>query len=348
MTQLDHPKLENARLRCVAVRPETSAAKTYVFELEDDEEFGFKAGQFLTFVFDIDGIEELRSYSLSSSQLQSKRLSITVKKVEGGRVSNWLFDNMTVGVQVLASGTHGQFHCDGTDDAPLLLLTAGSGITPAASMMRSFSDLGSTRDVVFLHYASSPSDMIFADELRHWARTIPNARIIPLVTRPDAYSGWVGPVGRPSVPQLQGLVPDIARRKVYCCGPETFMDAIGSMLPDLHVSPENFLTESFGESAVPAMQDLPAPASSQLSATFTRSGKTVAVSTEQTLLSAAQAAGIRVQTSCKKGACGTCRVKIEGGTVDIRHDGGISQREIDNGFALACCSYATSNVVIKA
>ncbi len=348
MTQQDHPKLEDTVLRCVAIRPETPTARTYVFEMEQAGGLAFKAGQFLNFTFDIDGTEELRSYSLSSSPVQSKRLAITVKKVEGGRVSNWLFENLKVGAQVRASGANGQFHWGDTDDAPLLLLTAGSGITPAASMMRSFSDTGSTRNVVFVHYASSRGDMIFADEMRLWARTIPNAQIIPLITRPEAYSGWVGPVGRPTVAQLQGLVPDIGRRKIYCCGPEAFMETVEKMLPELQVDPENFVTESFGASAD---SDVPVPqntSSTQLSATFSRSGSSVPISTEQTLLSAAQAAGVRVQTSCKKGACGTCRVKIESGSVDIRHDGGISQREMDKGFALACCSYATSDVVIRA
>ncbi len=114
------------RLRCIGVRPETAMAKTYSFVIEGGGAPSFHAGQFFNFVFEIDGQQLRRSYSISSPDTRSQSLSITVKRDPKGYVSNWLFDNMEVGRTISATGPLGQFHCaDLPADAPLLLITAG-------------------------------------------------------------------------------------------------------------------------------------------------------------------------------------------------------------------------------
>ena len=331
-------------LECVAVRQETPEAKSYVFALPPELP-GFDPGQFLNFVFEIDGEAHPRSYSVSSSALVRGRAAITVKRTKGGRVSNWLFGTMRPGLKVRASGPVGQFCCGLEPAGPILLLTAGSGITPAASMLRSLADIASQADVVLVHFASSADDMIFADEMRHWTCRLPGLRAIPVVTRHRPGGGWVGPVGRLSTELLQGLVPDLTARRVYCCGPAGFMELAGKVVRQIGLSDDRFRTESF-DAAPDEEAEVTDGGAVSYSVSFARSGVTGPIAAETTLLKAAKALGARIQSSCGKGVCGTCRVKLLSGTVDLRHQGGIKQREIDQGFILACCSRPTSDVLV--
>jgi glycine betaine catabolism B len=335
-------------LRCVATRQETPLTKSYSFAPAAGNGFEFSPGQFLNLTFTIEGEEHVRSYTVSSSSLLRRNLTITVKRADGGRVSNWLFEQLSEGDTVLASEPRGMFSCGLEPSQPILLLTAGSGITPAASMLRSLADQGSQADVTLIHFADSPEQMIFREEMAHWARGLPRARIIPVVTRPRPFGGWVGVSGRISRDLLAGLVPDLAIRQVYCCGPVGFMDVARTFASELGVGADRFLTESFFNSSDNADET---PSDTQAAVTFeinfNKSGMLIKSDPSVSVLKAAMLAGVRLQSSCGKGLCGTCRVKLKSGKVEMKHQGGIRQREIDQGFILACCSKPLSNLVIE-
>lgn len=335
-------------LECVAVRQETADAKSYVFKRLDGERLPFLPGQFLNFEFDLDGVCEPRCYSISSSSAHDTRFSITVKRVPGGRVSNWLFERCSPGMRVNATGPVGVFTSEPTTPRKLLFLSAGSGATPIASMMRSFADHGHDADVALLHFDRSPEDMIFRDEMRTWARLVPKSRIIAIAADPTPGSGWVGPTGMISLELLKALVPDFAARSVYACGPQGFMRAARSHCLVGGVREADFHEESFDiGSVVEAAQDpLETVSAVEFDVQFSKTGKSTKCAAGMTLLKAAQAVKVRIQTSCGKGVCGTCRVKLVSGTVEMNHGGGIRQREIDQGFVLACCSKPTSDIVV--
>lgn len=335
-----------ARLVCVAVRTETPNAKSYTFTTIEGRAPDLDPGQFLNLIFRINGQDVLRSYSVSSSAHRAERLTITVKRVENGLVSNWLFDNLKVGDEVVSLGAAGVFSCGTAQGGPLLLLTAGSGITPAAAMLRSMIDSGLDRDLVLLHFATERDESIFHDEMAHWARNLPRARIIPVMTRPAPLSGWVGASGRLSEPLLAGLVPDVATRHVFCCGPAGFMETARTIARAVGVSDDRFITESFETGQDVDDGGEAGPISDGFMVSFTKSGKEVHCDAASTVLKAAKAADVRILSSCNKGVCGTCRVKLVSGTVEINHQGGIRQREIDQGYILACCSRPTSNISV--
>ena len=333
-------------LVCRAVIAETLTAKSYVFGLQTGERLAFDPGQFMTFTFMAGGRPHTRCYSISSSAGRDALIAITVKKVEGGLVSNWLFDNLRVGDQVRAEGPVGLFTPGQHPMAPLLLLSAGSGITPVASMIRTFADRALDADVVFLHFARSAEDIVFRDEMASWAKVLPRAKVIVVATRPAPGSGWVGPTGRLTATLLEGLVPDVARRALYCCGPQPFMAAAKTMALGLGVAPEAIHEESFAsfDPAEEIGDSQPSQAIYDLE--FTRMRRTLPCPEGTTVVKAAHAAKLRIQTSCGKGICGTCRVKLVSGKVDMQHNGGIKQREIEQGWILACCSKPLSNLVI--
>lgn len=333
-------------LLCRAVIPETSTAKSYVFALPNGDRLPFDPGQFMTFTVTANGRSHTRCYSISSSASRDALIAISVKRVSGGLVSNWLFDHLRVGDTVKAEGPVGLFTPGPRPSSPLLLLSAGSGITPVASMMRTFADRALDLDVVFLHFARSPEEVLFGDEMTSWAKVLPRAKIVVVATRPAPGSGWVGPTGRLSAKLLDGLVPDVARRMLFCCGPQPFMAAAKAMALDLGIAPDAIHEESFAGFDPADEIGEARPSQTIFALEFGRTKRTIPCPAETTVVKAAHAAKVPIQTSCGKGICGTCRVKLVSGKVDMRHNGGIKPREIDQGWILACCSKPLSDLVI--
>jgi len=165
-------------LVCTAVSDVTHDVKNFVFEPEGDQLFEFDAGQFLTLMLDIDGTPVNRCYTISSPPTRPNRIAITVKRIVGGKVSNWVHDNILPGSKVKAMAPLGAFTLTSRRAEKFLFLSAGSGITPLMSMLRTLYDLGSDADVVFLHSARTPSDILFRSELAAIELLMPNLRVV--------------------------------------------------------------------------------------------------------------------------------------------------------------------------
>ena len=133
-------------LICRAVREETQDVKTFVLSPRSARRFQYQPGQFLTYAFEIGGETIHRCYTISSAPTRPDTISITVKRVAGGPVSNWLHDNLRVGGEVKALGPMGSFSCFVHPARRYLFLSGGSGITPLMSMASTFHDLGEPRD----------------------------------------------------------------------------------------------------------------------------------------------------------------------------------------------------------
>ncbi|WP_181699824.1 hybrid-cluster NAD(P)-dependent oxidoreductase [Chthonobacter albigriseus] len=343
-------------LVCAAVIAETHDVATFVFEPPTPATFRFKPGQFLTFEFPLPDGPVNRCYTIASSPMRPHTVSITVKRVPNGPVSNWLHDHCRRGTAVKAIGPMGDFTCVDAPAAKYLFLSGGSGVTPLMSMSRAFADLGGPVDIVFVHAARSPRDIVFRQELDLMAQRLPGFRVVHLVETPGDQLGWPGTMGRISPEFLKLAAPDLATRSVFCCGPDPFMKAARTLLADLGLPAENYHQESFDFATLSAED--PAVASDVLAAeagvsvptykvTFTKLGQTVDVRGDQFVLAAARDAGLRLPSSCTSGLCGTCKSKLVSGTVEMKHQGGIRQREIDNGLFLPCCSKPTSDLVVE-
>lgn len=160
---------------------------------------------------------------------------------------------------------------------------------------------------------------------------------------------WPGISGRISKEFLSLAAPDIADRVVMCCGPAPFMAAARKISGELGVSQSNYHEESFDAAVI---EEAPAPPSEAVetksfSVQFSKQGRSIAVRADQTVLSCAKKSGLRIPSSCASGICGTCKSKLLSGAVNMKHDGGIRQREIDAGFFLPCCSRPLSDLVIE-
>ncbi|KOF13859.1 ferredoxin [Ensifer adhaerens] len=333
-------------LICVDVHQETHDVKTFTFASPEGKRFAFEAGQYFLFDLDIDGEPESRCYSISSSPKRSNAFSVTVKRVAGGKISNWLHNNLEVSAKVKANGPLGHFIRP--NGRKYLFLSGGSGITPVMAMIREFADTCEPVDVVFMHAARTPKDLIFRDELATLANRLKGLRLQLLPEVVSGEANWPGLTGRISAEYMKLAVPDLAERVVLCCGPAPFMAAARAISAELGVPPSNYIEESFDAAAtddvdVPVVEQ---PATRTFQVEFSKQARKIEVAGEQTVLSCAKKAGVKLPSSCSNGVCGTCKSKLVSGSVDMNHNGGIRQREIDAGHFLPCCSKPLSDLVI--
>lgn len=337
-------------LVCKGVKQETHDVKTFVFYGRTPAVFSYTPGQFMTFEFDIDGTPVHRCYTLSSSPARPHKISISVKRVPGGPVSNWLHDNMKVGSTVKAVGPMGVFTSAPFRDDSLLLLSGGSGVTPMMSMVRAYSDLADPTSIVFIHSARTANDIIFGRELAEIAGDHPSVKV-GFVCESIADGDTVNHAGRLDVAVLERIAPDFRSRRVFTCGPPGYMAAVKKMMQDCGLDMSRYHEESFDFSQL-SLGTQPEPirapqATGEFNVEFRASGLTVACDGSTTILEAARQAGLLLPSSCKQGICGTCKSNLISGTVDMKHGGGIRRREIDQGKILLCCSTPTGHLVIE-
>ncbi len=350
-------------LVCCEVRQETHDVKSFLFKAENASQFKFAPGQFITLELHINGEVINRSYTISSPPTRPHTLSITVKRTIGGVVSNWLHDNMQVGLKIAAFGPNGEFTTASIQAQKYLFLSAGSGITPLMSMTRTFHELAENQDVVFVHSARSVADIIFRKELDLIAFNQPNFRtgfICETISSAEHSESVLA--GRLNIDGFMQLAPDFKTREIFTCGPAPYMAAVRGMLVEAGFDMAHYHEESFTFDDLPAEihDDVVAKeahaeqtdANSALiaiefSVEFTKSLTSITCAANQFVLDAAKSAGLRLPSACSKGLCGTCKSKLISGQVDMKHGGGIRQLEIDQGMILICCSKPLTDLVIE-
>lgn len=345
---------EESTLVCRAVRAETHDVKTFVLSAEEPRRFVFDPGQFLTFELQIAGETLHRSYTIASPPTRPFTVEVTIKRVPGGVVSNWFHDAVVPGMRLEVALPMGDFTFARHPSEKYLFLSAGSGVTPLASMTRTLHDLGDGRDVIFVHAARSPADIVFRDELAVMARRAANLRVAHLCSADAPLEAWPGLKGRLSPEKLREIAPDFADREVFVCGPKPFMERAKEILLSLGHDPERHHEESYVFEDLTAETPPTSPveeAGSSSAVTlhrveFARTKRVIECPEDMPILEAARRAGVRLPSSCAKGVCGTCKSKVLSGTYVQDPVGGIRPREVAAGMALLCSSRPTSDLVV--
>ncbi|NGN98709.1 hybrid-cluster NAD(P)-dependent oxidoreductase [Grimontia sp. S25] len=344
-------------VRCVKVIQETHDVKTFCFMSQTPIMFFFKPGQFVTLELEIGGEQVMRSYTMSSSPSVPYSFSITVKRVKNGLVSNWLHDNLRVEDEIAVHGPVGNFNCIDFSTDKALFLSGGVGITPVMSMARWWYDTNSLVDMKFVHSAQTPKDIIFKKELELIASRIDNFELSIICERYDIGESWHGYRGFLTQQILELIAPDVLQREVYCCGPEPYMRAVRAMLKDIGYDMSRYHEESFGETPPEAIED--AEESAELaqiaeelpqagfSVEFIDEGMSVTVTENETVHAASTKLGVQIPKACGMGICGSCKVRLLSGNVNMEHNGGISDEEIEEGYILSCCSKPLDDVSIE-
>ncbi len=340
---------------CAAVRKVAPDTATIVLAPRHDSSVTFAAGQYVTIEFAIDGRQVSRCYTIASPPTRPERLSITVQRAASGAVSPWLHDGgLTVGSTVRLGPPQGEFTLERHPAPAYLFLTAGSGVTPALSVLREAYDLASDIDLVLVHSQRRASDVPYRRELDEITSLLPRVRMHVLCSAPDPADPTDHPVatrGRLDADLLARLVPDLAEREIFICGPDGYRSdaraaARASGAVDARIHEETFTLEPAAPTAPAAPADRTAPSGTGFRIEFRDHAASVDCVPGSSVLDAAIAAGLPLAFSCAQGLCGTCKSTLICGEVDMQHAGGIRPREIAAGKILLCCSTPRSDLVI--
>ena len=317
------------RGRIVEVQPETADAATIVIRPGADWA-GHVPGQYVRIGIDVDGVRLWRAYSLTHGPRADGNISITVKAVPDGKVSNHLVRRARPGTLVHLEQAAGEFVLP-PDGTKLLFVTAGSGITPVIGMLRNLfpvADSGVVHlprsagyDITVVHVAPSEPDSIFIDNLR----SLDEAGLIRLVARYDDVHGVLDVAG------LDALVPDLYERTTFACGPAGLLDALAAHHEE-HGIP--LLTEQFRVATVATGEGG--------TVRFAKTGATVEADGATPILDAAEAAGVLMPSGCRMGICYGCVLPMREGAVRDLRTGEVTTAAPGDGVKVQTCISAAA------
>jgi ring-1,2-phenylacetyl-CoA epoxidase subunit PaaE len=312
----------------------------------------YKAGQYLTVILDINGKEERRSYSLCTSPFVDPYPGITVKKVAGGLISNYLNDNLRPGKTIDIMRPKGNFTTTyhSKNDRHFVMVAGGSGITPIMGITKSVLVNEPLTKVTLLYCSRSEEEVIFKKQLDELAaRYEGRLQVIHNLSQPSP--SWTGLKGRMDATKIQEVLKDkIGPSSLYyLCGPEGLMASAATALKSLGVEEELIHKESFFVDLGAKEEEM--KAAGKLSPELTREVEVVVdgepyrfeVTAGQTILEAGLDHDVDMPYSCQSGLCTACRGKLLSGQVDMIEDAGLSQSEIEEGYILCCSSKPASS-----
>jgi stearoyl-CoA 9-desaturase NADPH oxidoreductase len=263
-----------------------------------------RAGQWVRIGVQIDGTWQSRTYSVTSvADGGTDRFSVTVKAIDGGRVSPHLVHATAAGTVVRIDPPQGQFVLPRSMTRGALFLTGGSGITPVMGMLRTLAAGAGLPDSVHVHSALHRDDVIFGDELRGLAQRFPSYRLHEQHTGTDGFF---------TLDRLDDVCPDWREREVWACGPVGMLDAIEQHWADAGLSAllhsERFQAPIFAS-----------PDARGGSVSFTTTGRDAEAPAGQPILEVGEAAGVAMPSGCRMGICFSCVAPLRSGQVrDLR------------------------------
>jgi 3-ketosteroid 9alpha-monooxygenase subunit B len=324
-------------LRIRRVVRETAEAASFVLDVPVDltAAFAYEAGQFLTFRVHLDGEVHHRCYSMSSSPAADDELQVTVKRVPGGLVSNWMIDSLGPGDVVEASVPAGVFRLAGAGE--IVAFSAGSGITPVFSLVKTA--LATTSRRTRLYYANRDrAAVIFGAELDALAARHPER--LEVVHHHDVDRGFV------DAGAVDVFVEATPGAEFYVCGPTPFMDIVEGALLARGVDPARIHIERFTPAAPAAEGESTGPdaGSAVAQVTVELSGRTDSVDHRPgtTILQTARQMGMAPPFSCESGTCATCMARLVEGSVKMHVNDVLTDDEVADGWVLTCQSVPTS------
>lgn len=322
-------------VRIAEVRRETPSVVTLV--LEDGASFDFRPGQFFTLITDIDGRPVRRAYSASSAP-GAARLEVTVKQVERGRFSTHVHRGLRTGDRLSVRGPSGAFHVDPAAAYDVVLVAAGSGVTPMMSIIRTLLAAPAAGRITLLFTNRGKEDVIFADELRRLENENPGRLAVTHVLTQE--HGRLDAAGvRAWLTELRP--PEDTR--YYLCGPEALMDTVRHVLTELGVADDRVHHERYASGADTTATTTPQEMTIVDGAHAV--GSAVA-EPGQTLLEAGLAAGLPMPYSCTVGNCGDCMVRLRAGDVAMGEPNCLTPQQKADGYILTCVGCPTSRVTL--
>ena len=325
------------------VTAETADASSFTLDVPAElaGAFTYDAGQFVTFRLTIGGETRYRSYSMCSAPAVDPDLTVTVKRVPGGAVSNWLNDSLHEGDTIESSVPAGVFRL-GTEQRDIVAFAAGSGITPIFAIAKTALATSSRR--IALLYANRDADsVIFGGELRELEARY--AGRLVTTHHYDSDNGFV------TAADIEPFARGARDAEIFVCGPTPFMDLVESTLLDGGVPRERIHIERFTVTettdTVPAPMEAVNVEATATQVTIELNGKTATTTHHPgaTILQTARQMGMTPPFSCEAGNCATCMAKLVEGEVTMHVNDALFEDEVADGWILTCQSVPTTSSV---
>lgn len=341
-------------LRIKNKKVETKDSCSLVFEVPADakDQFAYQSGQFISLVFNINGKEEVRSYSLSSAPFETD-LQVSVKRVKNGVVSNHIMDQVQIGDSVQVVPVDGQFVLNPVshNKDTLFFVAAGSGITPVLSMIKHALEEQSMSTLVLMYGNKNKESVMFDKTLEALEQKYKGQLFVyHTYSKGGGLFGkfkknpWTSDnklsTGRIDAAKIQSVLnihPKTAASQVYLCGPEGLIDTSMKAFESSGFTSKQMHKELFFVS-----QDASKGMAS--SVTVVQDGEETTISTKagENILDAMIKAGLDAPYSCRAGACSSCVAKLETGSVYMKEHSALDKEEVDQGYILCCQAQATS------
>lgn len=346
-------------LKVKEVVRETPDAVTITFWHPLNEEVRYQPGQFLTFLLNINGQKLRRSYSMASSPHVDVSLAVSVKRVPGGLASNYLCDQVKSGDILETLEPMGNFvpKLDAKNRRNIVLIGAGSGITPLFSMAKSALHVEPDSRVWLIYGNRSQETIIYKAHLdaMEQAYGASRFRVTHVLSQPTgSWSGLEGRLNQHTIAKLVETLPAVERQNVsvYLCGPDGMMAEARSALSLVGIPNDRVFKESYITAPVAAGEVVEEPVaadeagSPEVTVLYEGSEYKFTVAPHQTILEAALDLDIDLPYSCQAGMCTACMGRCVSGKVQLDEEDGLSESELKAGYILTCVAHPVGRDVV--
>ncbi|MEQ9302552.1 MAG: ferredoxin--NADP reductase, partial [Marinoscillum sp.] len=301
----------------------------------------------LNFFLNINDREVVRQYSFSSSSLMGELPSVTIKKVPGGLVSNFIGENYRAGDEVFVSTPNGRFTTTFRNGRSILMVAGGSGITPLYSILKTI--LASESDsIISLFYANRNADsIIFRNQLDSLERQHESRLKVTHFLSENNNETLDNAIYRRLNPKdFQKYMDTYWKQnpEAFICGPDSMMKMsqealINLGVPDERIKTEAFVGSGFGENAAGHEEAF----TEVIIENFNGAPVTFSANRNQSVLKSAFDAGFRLKHSCQESMCGACKVRLLSGKLDMKTNYAFPDVELDQGYVLLCSGFPESD-----
>ncbi|MFB0562446.1 MAG: FAD-binding oxidoreductase [Candidatus Lokiarchaeia archaeon] len=341
-----HP--ERMYLKVKEIIEETPSTKTFRMVPTKGKLPPFRAGQYVNLFVTIDGVLTSRPYSISSSPTKTEHIDLTVRRKQGGFVSNYLLDKVKVGDEFETTGPAGQFYYEPlTDGKNLVFLAGGSGITPFMCIIRDVVDRKLDLNIWLIYGSRVPEDIIFYNELEKITTKHKNIHFSVVISEPpEGYKGICGFLEKEIILSQIGTAEG---KTFYMCGPQAMYTFCDTNLSSLNLPRRRFKREAYGPpDDVTIEPGWPLGLSGDKEFTVEVIGKkTFKARAGDPLMNSLEREGIVVPAVCRSGVCTTCRTKLVSGKVFMPESVTLLEADRKFGYIHPCMAYPIENIKIR-